>query len=109
VRSNVNVPNNQGIFAPQSGIELSCNGIILNTVADPSGNYQLFVLLQGSPFTYVGADVTIVDPISQSVLGSAVVDLSNLTTAAPGQIPTIQGPHVRLSTSMATIRILTDE
>ncbi len=85
MRSNVNVPNHQGIFAPQSGIELSCNGIILNTVADPSGNYQLFVLLQGSPFTYVGADVTIVDPISQSVLGSAVVDLSNLTTAAPVQ------------------------
>jgi hypothetical protein len=91
VMGNVNVPTNQGIFAPQSGITLSSNGDSLSTIADPSGNYQLFLPLQASPFNYASADVTIVDPISQSLLGSALVDLSNLTTSSPLQIPTIQG------------------
>jgi hypothetical protein len=88
---NVNVPTNQGAEAPLSGIELSIPGVTLNTLADSNGTYQLFAPLQGSPFTYVNADVTIVDPISQTVLGSEVVDLSNMTTATPIQIPTIQG------------------
>jgi hypothetical protein len=91
VNGNVNVPTNQGIGAPLSGIELSSNGITFDTMADLNGSYQLFVPLQASPFNYASADVTIVDPISQSILGSALVDLSNLITSAPLQIPTIQG------------------
>jgi hypothetical protein len=88
---NVIVPTNQGVGAPLSGIELSSNGTTLNTLADSIGNYQSFLPLQASPFDYASTDVTIVDPISQSILGSEVVDLSNLTTATPLQIPTLQG------------------
>jgi hypothetical protein len=91
VIGNVNIPTNEGIGAPLSGIELSSNGISFDALADPVGNYQLFVPLQASPFNYGNTDVIIIDPISQSILGSEVVDLSNLTTATPLQIPTIQG------------------
>jgi hypothetical protein len=91
VEGNVNVPTNQGSLAPLSGIELSSNGITLDTLADPGGNYQLFMPLQASPFDYVNTDVTIVDPVSQTTLGSEVVDLTGLNTASPLQIPTIQG------------------
>jgi hypothetical protein len=88
----VNVATNEGTGAPLSGIQLSSDLTdVFTTIADPSGNYQLFVPLQDPAFDYADATVTIIDPISQSNLGSEVVDLSTLTTAAPLQIPTLQG------------------
>jgi hypothetical protein len=88
----VNVPTNQGIGAPLSGIQLSSDqSDVFTTIADPSGNYDIFVPLQDPNFDYANANVAAVDPISQTNLGSETVDLSSLTTATPLQIPTLQG------------------
>jgi hypothetical protein len=91
VVGSVNVPTDQGISAPLSGIDLSSNQDIFTTIADPSGTYELFVPLQSSAFDYANADVTIIDPLTQNTLGSAVIDLSGLTTENPLQVMPIQG------------------
>jgi hypothetical protein len=92
ITGSVNVPTNEGAGAPLSGIQLSSDlSDVFTTIADPSGNYDIFVPLKDPWFDYVNADVTIVDPISQTNLGSETVDLSSLTTGAPLQIPTLQG------------------
>src|SRR5262249_805329 len=82
-----------------SQIVISSNGVIFNAIADPNGNYNLFVPLQADPFRYADANLQIVDPITQNPLnttgpgGGAAssaqhLDLSTLTTDSKFQAPT---------------------
>jgi hypothetical protein len=86
----VNVANANGVAAAQSGLTLS-SGLSFNTIADPNGNFQLFVPLQASPFTYASATLQIIDPLTQNSLGTQVIDLSKLTMANPINLPTANG------------------
>jgi hypothetical protein len=83
----VSVQSNNGLATPQRSIQLSSNNINFNTVADPGGDYQLYVPLQVIGFDYATATFTIVDPVGP--LGSQVADLSSLNTLAPLQMPYI--------------------
>jgi hypothetical protein len=88
----VDVTYSGGPVAPLSGIELSSDLTdIFTAVADTVGNYDFFFPLQDPNFDYANTIVTIVDPLSQDVLGSEVVDLTGVNTSAPVQIPTMQG------------------
>jgi hypothetical protein len=92
VTGTVNVPTDEGIGAPLSGIQLSSDqSDVFTTIADPGGNYEMFVPLQDANFDYANGTLTIVDPISQTNLGSEVVDLTSLTLTNPLQIPTLDG------------------
>lgn len=92
VVSNATVTTNLGDFAPPSEIDLSNNGIHFDTIADPSGDFQMIVPLQASGFNYNNVDVEIIDPLSGNQLGSETVDLSAMTgTLTPITIPSVQG------------------
>ncbi len=91
VTGNVQIANSTGLAAAQNEIQLSSNGIMLDTMADQSGNYNLFVPLQASPFNYAAADFEVVDPFSTATLGPDIINLSSLTTDAPFQLPVITG------------------
>jgi hypothetical protein len=84
---------NLGIEAPQSGIELSPgpNGETISTVADPNGDYDMFLPLGVSGFDYTSAGLNLFDPISAQVLDTESVDLSGLSTNTIVQIPAMQG------------------
>jgi len=84
---------NLGIETPQSGIDLSPgpNGDTISTIADPSGNYDMFLPLGVSGFDYTSADFNLFDPISSTVLSTEFVDLSGLSTNAIVQLPPMQG------------------
>ena len=51
----------------------------------------MFVTLRDPNFDYANTMVSIVDPVSQSSIGSEVVDLTGIDTSAPVQIPTLAG------------------
>jgi hypothetical protein len=63
----------------------------MSGLADPNGDYDIFIPLQAPSTDYSNQTMTIFDPETGNTLGSALVDLSTLTTSAPGQLPTIQG------------------
>jgi uncharacterized protein (TIGR03437 family) len=94
----VNVQSNNGIATPQTGAQLSSNGITFGTIADLGGDYQLYVPLQVIGFDYSTATFTIVDPLGP--LGSQVLNLDDLTTEAPLQMPAI-GDQCSSSTTFA--------
>ena len=82
-----------GLQAPQGRIEISPgpDGEIISTIADPSGNYDLYVPLGTSGFNYSTTTFSLFDPISGTVLGSEVVDLSGSITSIPTMIAPLQG------------------
>ncbi len=85
-------PNTQGIVSPQSGLNLCCFGssnIGVTGVADPSGNYELFVPLQSSGTNYSNLNLTAFDPLTDETLASETVNLSGLTSTTPVQLPPI--------------------
>jgi hypothetical protein len=89
----VTVTTNLGIEAPQSGLDLSPapNGDTISTIADPNGDYDMFLPLGVSGFDYTSAEFSLFDPISTNVLNTDVVDLSGLSTSTVVQLPTMQG------------------
>jgi hypothetical protein len=87
----VQISNTVCTAAAQNEIQLASNGITLDTMADQSGNYDLFVPLQAVAFDYARANFEIVDPFSPATIGPDVIDLSQLTTATSFQLPTITG------------------
>ena len=60
-------------------------------MADPSGNYDLFVSLQDSATDYTNLSLSAFDPVSGSTITSEIVDLSGLTTSTPLVVPPMQG------------------
>lgn len=98
VNGRAQIPFDTGMQTPQNGVQLSISGVMLNTLADQNGNFQLFVPLPGDPFMPAGADLQIIDPVTQDPVyiidlttkqskSSQVIDLSGLTTKAPLQLP----------------------
>jgi hypothetical protein len=88
----VDVSYSGGPVAPLTGIQLSSDLTdIFTTVTDPTGNYDFFFPLQDPAFDYANTTVTIMDPLSQTVLASEVIDLTGLNTNSSVQIPTVQG------------------
>ncbi|CEF49260.1 unnamed protein product [uncultured bacterium] len=86
------ISSNQGIAAPQSSINLCCMGasaLEIQGIADPSGDFDLFVPL-GVPNTpYNSLTLNAFDFISDITLSSETVDLSGLDTSQPVQVPTM--------------------
>ena len=88
------VSNPGGISAAQSGLDLCCFGagsLGITGVADPNGNYDLFVPLQVPGTNYSSLTLQIVDPVSGTILGSTTVDLSGLNTSSIFLFPTATG------------------
>lgn len=101
VSGSAQIPFETGMVPAQNLVQFSSTGVTLNTLADPNGNFQLFVPLNVDPFTYAGTDLQIIDPVSRDIvntidlrsgqsMSSQVIDLSGLTTKAPFQVPTIR-------------------
>jgi FG-GAP-like repeat len=89
---NVSLTTNLGIEAPQAGFELSPgpNGDTIATLADPNGNYDMFIPLGTAGYDYTVTNFNVYDPIGGSVLDSLVVNLNGLTTTSPIALPPLQ-------------------
>ena len=109
VDGSVQTSSTFGVAADQNEVQLSSNGVAFNSLADESGNYQIFVSLQADPFDYAAANLQIIDPTTQNSLNiidptsgnaetSEVIDLNGATTTAASQLPII---HVQLDCSAA--------
>jgi len=88
------ISNSEGpILSAETGIEAGPFDMTdqVTALADPDGNYDLYVPLQSAITDYGNITVTAYDPISAETLTSQTVDLLTLTTSAVGQIPTMQG------------------
>lgn len=92
VEGNASLITNLGTQAPDSGVELSPGpgNETITTLADPSGNYEMFIPLGVSGFAYSSSDFFIFDPVGGSVLGSEVVNLSAAAVSTPVQLPAMQ-------------------
>jgi len=95
VSGTANISNSQGsTLAADTGIAISSFDVSssdMTALADPNGNYDLFVPLQAANTNYGLLTVTAFDPVSGLVLASSPIDLTSLTTTAPMQLPTLQG------------------
>jgi hypothetical protein len=93
VTGSVTIDSNLGLQAPQTGMELSPGpeNDTITDLADPSGNYDMYVPLGDSGFDYSNSDFSAFDPVSGNVLASEVVDLSMATTTTPVMIAPLQG------------------
>ncbi|PYJ86995.1 MAG: hypothetical protein DME70_07315 [Verrucomicrobia bacterium] len=60
-------------------------------IADPGGNFDLFVPLGVPETDYSTLTFSVYDPISGIALGDETVDLSGLNTSQPIQVPTVIG------------------
>ncbi len=95
INGTVDIANAQGVASGQSSIELagfsgaSAMGIV--GIADPSGNYSLFVPLGVANTDYSNLTLSVNDPISTTTLNSETVDLRGLNTTQPVQVPTLTG------------------
>jgi len=94
VTGTFDVSNSNGVASAQSGVELSSNSTNLNSMADPNGNFQLFVPLNVPAFDYSNGDLQIVDPISGTSLVSEVIDLTGLTAFSPLVAPALSAACV---------------
>jgi hypothetical protein len=86
------ISNTLGIAASQSSVELCCmdtSGI--QGIADPSGDYELFVPLEVPNTSYNNLTLNAFDFITGNTLSSEIVDLSGLDTSQPVQVPTMIG------------------
>lgn len=93
VQGNVDVQTTLGIEAPQSGLDLSPGpgGESLTTIADPDGDYSMWVPLGVSGFDYSTADFSVYDPVADTLLATETVDLSTVSMGQTVQIPSMSG------------------
>ncbi len=92
----VTVSNSQGpVLSGLTGIQL---GQPPNTdasaIADPNGNYSIFVPLGSTTINYNNLTLQAIDPISGSTLSSTTVNLDDLNSAVPVNLPTLSGTCV---------------
>jgi Abnormal spindle-like microcephaly-assoc'd, ASPM-SPD-2-Hydin len=88
------ISNSQGIAAAQTSLDLCCFGasaLGIVGVADPGGNYDLYVPMNVPGTDYSNMTLDAVDPFSGIVLGTETVDLTGLSTSTPVQVPTVTG------------------
>jgi hypothetical protein len=84
--------SNLGVQAPQAGVELNpAPGGEIDTLADPNGDFQMWVPLGDPTFNYGAADFSLFDPVTDTVLSSETVDLSQAGSTASVVIPALSG------------------
>jgi hypothetical protein len=94
VIGNVMISSNLGIQAPQTSVELCCIGSTqepITAVADPSGNYDLYVPVGVAGTLYNSLTLSGFDLFSTTTLSSEVVDLSTLGGTAVFSPPQMFG------------------
>jgi hypothetical protein len=94
INGTANIQHDQGIASPQTSIELCCLGaadIGILGVADPSGNYDMFVPLHVPNTDYANMSVSAFDFVSDTTISSEFVDLRGLDVNVPIQVPTLTG------------------
>jgi hypothetical protein len=98
VTGTVDLTSNLGLQAPDGGIELSpetSGGSTVDTMADPSGAYQMYIPLGNSNYDYAAAPIALYDPLTGTVLDSLTVNLatggSTVHQGSPLIIPTLSG------------------
>jgi len=89
----VNVANSLGVFSALSGVDVSSDydSDDFGTIADPSGDYSMFIPLNDPQFDYRGADIQVVDPLTGDDLAYAPINLGSLNTTTVLQMPTLSG------------------
>jgi len=95
--------NDSGIGGPQSSLNLCCLGasaLGIQGLADPSGDYDLFVAL-GVPGTDY-SKLTLTASSGGVTWGSETVDLTGLDTGKPVQVPPVPPPPTYYTLSIAT-------
>ncbi|GEM_PF-7004718 len=92
VEGQANVNNNAGSgFAGLTGVVLNSTSNLdsFSIQADPTGAYGMFIPLGDPRFNYSGAEIEIVDPISDEDLTTVRVNLSTLTSKTAVQLPAV--------------------
>jgi hypothetical protein len=71
-----------GLYAPLAGLDITSDYYRddFGGVADPNGNYLVYLPLNDSNFDYSNADVMVMDPESGAQLGSVTVNLNDLAS-----------------------------
>jgi uncharacterized protein (TIGR03437 family) len=87
VAGTIQVGGNNGVVTPQYEVAVSNGTTSFTTIADPAGDYQVYVPLQTIGFDYTTATVTVSSSVGP--LGSQTIDLSHLTTNVVLQVPTV--------------------
>jgi hypothetical protein len=67
------------------------SGDSFDALADPNGGYDLLLPLNDPNFDYKNTGIEAIDPETQTVLGSATVDLSGILGSGMIQVPTLTG------------------
>ncbi|HEY3658877.1 MAG TPA: hypothetical protein VGL34_28215 [Steroidobacteraceae bacterium] len=87
-----NISYTTGTAAPLSGIDLCClGGTDIAGIADPGGNFSVFVPLGVSGTDYSNMSVEAYDPLTNTILSAETVDLTGLNTAQPVAVPDLFG------------------
>lgn len=87
------ITSNLGIQAPDAGVELSPapGGGEMDTLSDPSGDFQMFVPLGDTTFNYATSDFELFDPVAGTVMSSETVDMTTATSGIPLVISALSG------------------
>lgn len=94
ITGNVSISNSQGFAAAQTGLDLCCFGasaLGITDLADPNGDYVVYVPLQATGTNYSSLTIGAFDPVGSLQLTSELVDLTGLTISTPVQVPAMQG------------------
>lgn len=94
VSGTADITNGQGVAAAQSSIDYCCFGassLGIDTLADPSGGYQVYIPLAVPGTDYSSLSVDAVDAITGNVTGSTTADFGGLTSTQAATAPTITG------------------
>jgi hypothetical protein len=103
VEGTASITNSQGpILSGLTGIGAGNNGSLpdtLTTIAAPDGSYSLILPIGSPSLAYTTLDIAAFDPVylydssinTLTILGSSVVDLSNVNPNAPVIGPSFQG------------------
>jgi len=93
IEGHTDVSGNTAATGSQYGVDLSSGGIMLNTVTDSNGDFQIFVPIQVPNFDYGNANFQIVDPMTGQILGSQVMDVSSAASTTPLQTAPIEASY----------------
>jgi hypothetical protein len=80
----------QGLYGASLSIPNSSSAAQFSSITDTSGNYDVLVPLANPALDYAGASLSVLDPSTNTLLGSEPIDLSSLTNAGD-LLPLISG------------------
>jgi hypothetical protein len=86
------ISNTTGTAAPLSGLDLCClGGTDIQGIADPEGNFTVYVPLGVAGTDYSGLSLEVYDPLGGAILSAETVDLTGLNTSQPVIVPDLFG------------------